>query len=409
MVRAVESLIAAQTVACAGSSSPARARSTPSAGPQTRPSPRCARAAPALATSISRTSTACRSRSAARSAATAPRSTSRRQELTLYDPFTQFALLAAREAMAQSGLEIGEALAERAGVVLGTSGGGLQTQDENYRARLPGGEEPRSSLRRAAADEQRRRQPRLDGAEPAGPELHRRHRLRLVQPRHGPGAEPDPRRPGRRGADRRQREHALLRRHQGVGGPARDVAATAAARSRSTATAWSRARARRSSSSRSSSTPAPAARRSLPRSPASHDLGRVRHRDAEPGRRRARDARRAARRRTRRRRRSATSTPTAPAPPSTTRPNAPPSARVFGAHADGLLISSTKSMHGHLIGGTGAVELLACLMALRDGVIAPTINYDEPDPDCDLDVVPNVARERPVTAVMSQRLRLRRA
>jgi nodulation protein E len=58
-------------------------------------------------------------------------------------------------------------------------------------------------------------------------------------------------------------------------------------------------------------------------------------------------------------------------------------------------------MHGHLIGGTGAVELLACLMALNDGVIAPTINHDEPDPDCDLDVVPNVAREREVTAVMT--------
>ena len=62
-----------------------------------------------------------------------PESHFSRQELTLYDPFTQFALLAAREAMAQSGLEITEALAERAGVVLGTSGGGLQTQDENYR------------------------------------------------------------------------------------------------------------------------------------------------------------------------------------------------------------------------------------------------------------------------------------
>ena len=56
-----------------------------------------------------------------------------RQELALYDPFTQFALLAGREAAAQAGLEIDEALAERAGVVLGTSGGGLQTQDENYR------------------------------------------------------------------------------------------------------------------------------------------------------------------------------------------------------------------------------------------------------------------------------------
>ncbi len=68
-------------------------------------------------------------------------------------------------------------------------------------------------------------------------------------------------------------------------------------------------------------------------------------------------------------------------------------ADVFGAHADKLMISSTKSMHGHLIGGTGAVELLACIMALRDGVIAPTIGYQEPDPECALDVVPNTARE----------------
>jgi nodulation protein E len=74
---------------------------------------------------------------------------------------------------------------------------------------------------------------------------------------------------------------------------------------------------------------------------------------------------------------------------------------VFGAHADRLMISSTKSMHGHLIGGTGAVELVACLMALREGVIAPTINYDEPDPECDLDVVPNVAREARIEAVMT--------
>ena len=76
-------------------------------------------------------------------------------------------------------------------------------------------------------------------------------------------------------------------------------------------------------------------------------------------------------------------------------------ADVFGHHADKLMISSTKSMHGHLIGGTGAVELLACIMALRDGVIAPTIGYQEPDPECTLDVVPNTARDAHVDVVLS--------
>ncbi|MFG5382447.1 beta-ketoacyl-[acyl-carrier-protein] synthase family protein [Yoonia sp. R2-816] len=76
-------------------------------------------------------------------------------------------------------------------------------------------------------------------------------------------------------------------------------------------------------------------------------------------------------------------------------------ADVFGAHADQLMISSTKSMHGHLIGGTGAVELLACIMALRDGVVAPTIGYEAPDPECALDVVPNVARDAKVDVALS--------
>ena len=76
-------------------------------------------------------------------------------------------------------------------------------------------------------------------------------------------------------------------------------------------------------------------------------------------------------------------------------------ANVFGAHADKVMISSTKSMHGHLIGGTGAVELLAVVMALKDGVVAPTIGYQEPDPECALDVVPNEAREAKVTYALS--------
>ena len=76
-------------------------------------------------------------------------------------------------------------------------------------------------------------------------------------------------------------------------------------------------------------------------------------------------------------------------------------ADVFGRHADNLMLSSTKSMHGHLIGGTGAVELLACLMAVKDGIIAPTIGYEEADPECALDIVPNQAREVQVDVALS--------
>ena len=75
--------------------------------------------------------------------------------------------------------------------------------------------------------------------------------------------------------------------------------------------------------------------------------------------------------------------------------------RVFGAHADGLAVSSTKSMHAHALGAAGAIELVAVIGALRDGVIAPTANFIDADPECDLDVVPNAAREKPVRAALS--------
>jgi len=73
----------------------------------------------------------------------------------------------------------------------------------------------------------------------------------------------------------------------------------------------------------------------------------------------------------------------------------------FGAHADRLAVSSTKSMHGHALGASGALELVAVIGALRDSVVPPTANLDQVDPACDLDYVPNVAREMPVRAALS--------
>ena len=75
--------------------------------------------------------------------------------------------------------------------------------------------------------------------------------------------------------------------------------------------------------------------------------------------------------------------------------------RVFGAQADRLAVSSTKSVHGHALGAAGAIELVAAIGALREGVIPPTANFIDPDPECDLDYVPNVAREKVVRAALS--------
>jgi len=75
--------------------------------------------------------------------------------------------------------------------------------------------------------------------------------------------------------------------------------------------------------------------------------------------------------------------------------------RVFGDYAKKVPISSVKSMIGHLIAAAGAVELITCVLAIRDGVVPPTINYNLPDPNCDLDYVPNLARRLPVRAALS--------
>ena len=79
---------------------------------------------------------------------------------------------------------------------------------------------------------------------------------------------------------------------------------------------------------------------------------------------------------------------------------------VFGEHARKLRISSTKSMLGHMMGAAGAVEAAACVLAIRDGIIPPTINLEQPDPECDLDYTPMTARHEPVTVAFSNSIGL---
>ncbi len=77
---------------------------------------------------------------------------------------------------------------------------------------------------------------------------------------------------------------------------------------------------------------------------------------------------------------------------------------VFGEHARKLMVSSTKSMTGHLLGAAAALESVVCAMAIKDGVVPPTINYETPDPLCDLDYVPNQARQKPIKVLLNNAL-----
>ncbi|MCK9603659.1 MAG: beta-ketoacyl-ACP synthase II [Candidatus Omnitrophica bacterium] len=78
--------------------------------------------------------------------------------------------------------------------------------------------------------------------------------------------------------------------------------------------------------------------------------------------------------------------------------------RALGAYAKKVMVSSTKSMTGHLLGAAGGVEFVVCCLAIKDSVVPPTINYEYPDPDCDLDYVPNTARKEKVDVCMSNSL-----
>lgn len=323
-----------------------------------------------------------------------------RQELTLCDTFTQFALLAAREAMAQSGLEIEGALAERAGVVLGTSGGGLQTQDENYRLVY---QEGKNRVHPFVV-------PRLMNNAAAS-------HVSMTWDLEGPSYTV--------ATACASSNHAMGQAMGLIRAGQADVVLTGGSESMlcfGGIKAWEGLRVM----SKDGCRPFSRNRNGMVQGEGAavfvfEELEHARARGAEilaevvgfamtsdasdivtPNLDGAVRAMRGALR-------DAGLAPeeigyiNAHGTGTTINDKTECAAvrAVFGDHADRLMISSTKSMHGHLIGGTGAVELVACVMALGDGVIAPTINYEEPDPECDLDVVPNEARQRRVRAVMS--------
>ncbi|MEL7258294.1 MAG: beta-ketoacyl-[acyl-carrier-protein] synthase family protein [Pseudomonadota bacterium] len=323
-----------------------------------------------------------------------------RQQLALYDRFTQFTLIAAREAIAQSGLEFSGALAARAGVVLGNSGGGMTTLDENYRTVY---EDGKNRVHPFVV-------PKLMNNAAAS---HVSMEFNLKGPSFTVSTACA------------SSNHAMAQAFQLVHGGAAPVMVTGGSESMlcfGGVKAWEGLRVM----SKDACRPFSANRNGMVQGEGAgifvfEEYEHAKKRGAEilaevagfamssdaadivmPSKNGAARAIKGAMKDARVNCSdvgyiNAHGTGTA----ANDKTESAAVADVFGAHADKLMMSSTKSMHGHLIGGTGAVELLACIMALRDGVIAPTINYEEPDPECALDVVPNVARDAKVNVALS--------
>ena len=323
-----------------------------------------------------------------------------RQQLSLYDRFTQFTLVAGREAMAQSGLEFTDELAARAGVILGNSGGGMNTLDENYRSVY---EDGKNRVHPFVV-------PKLMNNAAAS---HVSMEFNLKGPSFTVSTACA------------SSNHAMSLAFQMVQGgmtPAMVTGGSKAMLCFGGVKAWEGLRVM----SKDGCRPFSANRNGMVQGEGAavfvfEELEHARKRGAEilaevVGFAMSSDASdivmpsksgaaRAIRGALVDARVDATEVGYINAHGTGTAANdkteSAAVADVFGAHADKLMISSTKSMHGHLIGGTGAVELLACIMAVRDGVIAPTIGYEEPDPECALDVVPNEAREADVDVALS--------
>ena len=323
-----------------------------------------------------------------------------RQELALYDRFTQFALIAAREALDASGLRIDESLARSSGVVIGTAGGGLQTWDSSYRAVYAEGKNrvhpfvvPKLMNNAAASHISMKFDLRGPSFSVSTACASSNHALGLAYNMVRDGLSPvmlaggsesmlcfggikawealrvmsnDACRPfsaNRSGMVQgegaavfvlEEREHALSRNAEIIA-EILGFCMTSDAGDIVVPSVDGAARAMQGAMQN-----------------AGLDLERIGYINAHGTGTTAND-----------------------------RTECAAIAEVFGDHASRLMLSSTKSMHGHLIGGTGAVELLACTLALSRNIIPPTIGYEFRDPECPLDVVPNDAREVPVTHVMS--------
>ncbi len=323
-----------------------------------------------------------------------------RQQMTLYDRFTQFTLMAAREAIEQSGLEFIGELANRAGVVLGTAGGGVSTWDDNYRAVYEEGKNrvhpfvvPKLMMNAAASHvsmEYNLRGPSFTVSTACASSNHAMAQaFQMVRSGMSPAMIT--------GGSESMLCFGGIKAWEGLRVMSRDACRPFSANRNGMVQGegagifvfeeYEHARARGAEilvevvgfamSSDAADIVMPSkqgAARAM--AGALKDAGiapdKVGYINAHGTGTAANDKTECA-----------------------------AVADVFGRHADQLMISSTKSMHGHLIGATGAVELLACIMALRDGIIAPTIGYEEFDPECALDVVPNEAREAKVDVALT--------
>ena len=323
-----------------------------------------------------------------------------RQQIALYDRFTQFTLLAARQAMAQSGIEFHGEDADRSGVILGTSGGGLTTQDENYRAVYEEGKNrvhpfivPKLMNNAATSHVSMEFNLRGPSFTVATACASSNHAMGLAYQMVRSGAAPAM----LTGGSESMLVFGGVKAWEGLRVMSKDACRPFSANRNGMVQGegagvfvfeeYEHAKARGAEvlaevvgfamSSDASDIVMPSkqgAARAI-----SGALKDARLDPSQVGYVNAHGTGTAANDKT----------------------ESAAVADVFGSHADKLMISSTKSMHGHLIGGTGAVELLACIMALKDGIIAPTIGYQEPDPECALDVVPNEAREAIVETVLS--------